>query len=95
MNEAFDTFINSESFVFKSMLQGLAPQQIALLKALAREPFNSIMSNRYMNSHHLKSVGGVQAAIKRLTQLDLIEKNREKTWQIVDPILSYWLLTNY
>ncbi|MDY0374552.1 MAG: ATP-binding protein [Desulfobacterium sp.] len=95
MNEAFDTFINSESFVFKSMLQGLAPQQIALLKALAREPSNSIMSNRYMNSHHLKSVGGVQAAIKRLTQLDLIEKDREKTWQIVDPILSYWLLTNY
>jgi hypothetical protein len=95
LHEAFDRFLNAESFVFESILQGLAPQQIALLKALAREPANSIMSNRYMQAHQLKSVGGVQAAVKKMIQLDLIEKDGQKIWKLVDPILSYWLLANY
>jgi hypothetical protein len=95
MYQAFNLFINAESFIFESILQGLAPQQIALIKALAREPSNSIMSNRYMHAHHLKSVGGVQAAVKKMTQLDLIEKDEQKIWRLVDPILSYWLLAKY
>jgi len=95
LDKAFTTFVNAESIVFESILQGLAPQQIAMLKALAREPSNSIMSNRYMHANHLKSVGGVQAAVKKLTQLDLIEKDEQKAWCLVDPILAYWLLANY
>ena len=95
VDNAFEIFLEGESIVFESMLQGVAPQQIALLKALAREPSPSIMSNRYMNTHDLKSVGGVQSAVKKLTQMDFIEKNDQKVWHLVDPIFSVWLNRTY
>lgn len=87
----FNDFLESEAMVFESVLQGLTPQQIALLKALAREPSGSILSAKYMQVHQLKSVGGVQAAVKKLVALDLIEKNDYQVWCLVDPIMKVWL----
>ncbi|MFO7749334.1 MAG: hypothetical protein R6V54_04505 [Desulfobacteraceae bacterium] len=87
----FSDFLESEAMVFESVLQGLRPQQIALLKALAREPSGSILSAKYMQGHQLKSIGGIQAAVKKLVTLDLIEKDDDQAWCLVDPILRFWL----
>lgn len=91
IQKAFSLLLNTETVAFESLLLGVAPQQIALLKAIAREPAKKILTNHYMHIHGLKSIGGVQAATKRLSQLDLIEKDDEKTWHVVDPIFSQWL----
>lgn len=91
VEKAFSFLMQTEAVVFEAVLQGLAPQQIALLKALAKEPSPSILSNKYMNSHGLKSIGGIQSALKRLVHKDLIEREQDGPWQLVDPILKEWL----
>jgi DNA-binding MarR family transcriptional regulator len=89
--------IQGEKPVFEAIIQGLTPQQIALLKAVAKEPSRFIMSMNYMKRHHLNSIGGIQSAAKKLEQLDCIEREQGATggrWRVVDPLLGRWL-TDY
>jgi hypothetical protein len=89
--EGYKELIQTEAPVFEAMIQGLAPRQIALLRALAKEPSKSVMSMAYIKRHNLKSVGGIQAALLKLSKLDYIEKGDSNVWRIVDPILHHWL----
>lgn len=91
VKEAYDVMVNSEKVLFEAILQGLAPKQIAMLKAVAREPSKSIFSIDYMKRHDLGSTGGAQGALKRLTALDVIEQDSEKCWKVVDPVFCSWL----
>jgi len=91
ISEAQEMLLESERSLFEAIVQGLAPQQIALLKAIAREPAASIFSIDYMKRNELGSTGGVQGALKKLTLLDLIEQDPEKCWKVVDPVFSIWL----
>jgi len=58
---------------------------------LAKEGVITIFSVNYMKNHRLGSTGGVQGAIKRLLALDLVEKNDDSVWMVVDPIFKYYL----
>lgn len=87
----FEYLLSSEQQTFEAILQGLAPKQISLLKAIACEPSPSIFSMEYMQHHRLGSTGGVQGAMKRLTALDLVEKTEANYFQVVDPIFKEWL----
>lgn len=91
ISAAYQVLIDSERPVFESIVQGLAPKQIALLKAIAEEPAASIFSIDYMKRHGLGSTGGVQGAVKKLASLDLIEQKACQRWEVVDPILNVWL----
>lgn len=91
VREGFRDLLGSEQPVFEAILQGLAPQQIALLKAIAEEQSAAIFSVNYMKNHRLGSTGGVQGAIKRLLALDLVEKNDSSAWRVVDPIFADYL----
>ncbi len=92
VKEGFRDLLGSEQPVFEAILQGLAPQQIALLKAVAEEQTAAIFSINYMKNHRLGSTGGVQGAIKRLLALDLVEKNDNSAWKVVDPIFADYLI---
>jgi hypothetical protein len=91
IKEALELMIDNEIFFFQAILQALAPRQIALLRALAVEPSKTILSNRYISRNDLGSIGGVQAALKKLRQLDLVEKDADSRYQLVDPIFRIWL----
>jgi len=42
--------------------------------------------------HRLGSSGAVQGALKKLSELDLIEKDRnDGCWRVTDPIFRRWL----
>jgi hypothetical protein len=88
---ALEMMIDNEIYFYEATLQALAPRQIALLRALAVEPTKTILSNRYISRHDLGSVGGAQAALKKLRQLDLIEKDPDSPYRLVDPIFRIWL----
>ena len=88
---ALELMINNEIFFYQAILQALAPRQIALLRALAVEPSKTLLSTHYISRHDLGSVGGVQAAMKKLRQLDLVEKDPDSRYQLVDPIFRIWL----
>ncbi len=87
----FDALIAAEHPVFEAIVQGLAPKQVALLKALSKERSSSLFSMDYMRRHNLGSVGGVQGAVKRLSELDLIERDDRRRWSVVDPLFELWL----
>ena len=91
INEAYQDMIEESAIAFEAILQGLSPKQIALLKALAKESSSSVLSMNYMQKHKLKSIGGIQAALKKLSQLDLIEKTNDNIWRVVDPVFADWL----
>jgi hypothetical protein len=91
IKEALELMINNEIFFYQAILQALAPRQIALLRALAVEPSKTLLSTHYISRHGLGSIGGVQAALKKLRQLDLIEKDPGSRYHLVDPIFRIWL----
>ncbi len=92
VDEGLRLLYENESYVFEAIVQGLSPKQIAVLKAVAREPSKSILSARYMAKHGLKSIGGVQAGLKKLLSLDHVEKSEEGVYRVVDPVFSTWLI---
>ncbi len=65
-------------------------QQTKLVSALAREPTGKPYSVEYMARHGLGSIGGVQGALRRLLELDYIEK-RDNFYVLVDPVFGTWL----
>ncbi|MBI9084486.1 MAG: hypothetical protein JEZ11_12875 [Desulfobacterales bacterium] len=85
----FEKLIASERYGYENLIKGLTSAQTALLKALAADPGQRLHTAEYMASHKL-TLGGIQSAQKRLTQLDLIEKC-QGIWRIVDPIFAEWL----
>ena len=88
---ALKIMIDNEIYFYQATLQALAPRQIALLRAVAIEPQKTLFSNRYISRHDLGSIGGVQSALKKLRQMDLVEIGAEGQHQVVDPIFSIWL----
>ena len=94
VQRGFVELVEGETPVFEAILQGLAPRQIALLRAVAKEPSSSIMSMAYTKKHDLKSIGGIQSAVKKLEELDYIEREavgKKGRWVVVDPLLAKWL----
>lgn len=81
----------AEGPVFEAILQGLSPIQTGLLSALAREPAKALFSVDYMRRHDLGSIGGIQGAVRRLTSLDLVEKDEQERWRLTDPVLAEWI----
>ncbi len=83
--------IKSELPVFEGILLGLTPVQIGLIKAFTVEPTKSLFGQEYIQRHRLGSLGGVQAAKKKLLLLDLIEE-QNKVWTLVDPLFKEYLM---
>ncbi len=88
--KGFKRVIEEESVVFEAMVQGLSLVQIKVISALSQEPTEKPYSVNYMARHGLGSVGGVQGAVKRLLEMDYIEK-RDKLFLVVDPVFGIWL----
>ena len=90
VNAGFEKLMASERYGYENTIQGLTASQIALLRALAMAPNKKIHTAEYLARHNL-SLGGIQYAQKKLVQLDLIEKNDDGAWHVVDPLFGSWL----
>ena len=90
LNYAMRQMLYDETPLFEVMLQNLKSGQITFLYSLAEEITKTPFANNYLVRHRLGSMGGVQAAIKKLVLLDYIEKTTQG-WKVVDPIFALWL----
>jgi len=88
--KSYERVLDEERHFFEATLQGLTLRQIALLKAIAGDPGLPVFSSAFLGRHRL-SQGMVQKALPKLVRLDLIEKNEQNKWHIVDPLLKDWL----
>ncbi len=91
IHQGMEKLILSEKPVFEASIQGLSPHQRLLLRALAEEPTTKILAASYIQRHRLGSIGGVQHSVRRTEELDLIEKDEQGAWRLVDPVLAIWL----
>ncbi|MEW6558336.1 MAG: hypothetical protein AB1349_13480 [Elusimicrobiota bacterium] len=82
--------LSEETPLFEMMLQNLRPGQISFLIALAKESTKTPFTTDYLLRHHLGSIGGVQAAIRKLISLDYI-KRTDSIWEVTDPVFALWL----
>lgn len=90
LHEGLKQMLLEEMPLFELMLQALRPRQIALLYAIAKEATKTPFATAYLTRHRLGSLGGVQAAIKKLPEMDYLEKT-SAGWKVVDPIFAHWL----
>jgi hypothetical protein len=90
LNEGLAQLLLEETPLYETMLQSLRPRQIGLLAATAKEPTKMTFAADYLGRHRLGSVGGVQAALKKLLEMDYLEK-QPSGWKVVDPLLALWL----
>lgn len=88
--QAYESVLQQEAMFFQANLQNLSLKQIQLLKALAVDPGASVFSHEFLNRHGF-SVSTVQRVLARMTDLDLVEKDQEKTCHLVDPLFAEWL----
>jgi hypothetical protein len=77
--------------LFESMIQAIPPQQRLLLRALAKEPTDKLMSRDYLKKHDIGSTSAIAHSTKQLSNLDYIEEGDDKIWRVVDPVFSLWL----
>ncbi|MBI4350999.1 MAG: ATP-binding protein [Elusimicrobia bacterium] len=90
LHDGFRQMLIEETPLFELMLQALRPRQIALLHAIAKEATKAPFAAAYLTRHRLGSLGGVQAAIKKLPEMDYLERT-PAGWKVVDPIFAHWL----
>lgn len=87
--------IESASGLFREILSGLTIRQKELLIAIAKEGVAAnITSSKFISSHGLKSSSSVQAAAKKLSELNIITKS-ESGYTLTDKFLRLWLQTTY
>lgn len=88
----FNDLLSAEKSVFEAIAQGLPAQQRLFLRALATEPTDHPYSKNYARKHNIGSLSAMQNAVKQLEQLDLIEKEENGVWRLVDPVFRMWLI---
>lgn len=91
--QAYEKVIEEERFFFEATIQGITLKQLSLLKAIANSPDLPVFSSAFLSQYRLAQ-GMIQKALPKLSRLDLIEKNSENTWRIVDPLFEDWLKRN-
>jgi len=89
VDAALDRLLETERYGYEAVIRGLTRGQTALLRAVAADPGDRILSREFMTRHHL-SAGGIQSAIKKLVEQDLVEKHDDQ-WRVVDPVFGLWL----
>jgi uncharacterized protein len=91
--EALEAVLRSENARFTLVWENATQPQRLLLQALAAEsgrPF----SNGYRVAHELPPVSGVQRALGRLVENELVRKTPEGHYEVAEPFLREWVL-NY
>ena len=81
--------------VYRELLSGMTIRQKETLIAISKtEPASNITSATFIKTYGLLSPSSVQAAVKKLTELNLIAKNEGKYYN-TDKFFSLWLKQTY
>ncbi|MEW5774533.1 MAG: ATP-binding protein [Thermodesulfobacteriota bacterium] len=87
-HDAMRRLLAQEQHGFEAILQGLTDVQVKILRGLAASPVESPTGKEFLARCGV-SPGGAQKALKRLWELDLIERN--KSLRLSDPVFALWL----
>jgi uncharacterized protein len=90
LDRALGLVLQSEHAHFSLVWDGLAAGQRVLLEALAREPGRPL-AGEYRTRHRLAGPSSVQAALTALIDRELIERESDGGYRVMEPFLTEWL----
>jgi hypothetical protein len=90
LDRALGLVLQSEHAHFSLVWEGLAAGQRVLLEALAREPGRPL-GGEYRTRHRLAGPSSVQTSLKALTDRELIERESDGGYRVMEPFLTEWL----
>ena len=90
ISRAFDDLVDAESARYVAVWDRLAAGQRALLLALSREP-GRVYAEPFRRRHKLGAASTVQAALRALKKLDLVETTERGGYRLADIFLGLWL----
>jgi hypothetical protein len=90
VGRALDALLASEHNHFARIWDDATATERLLLAALAREP-GRVFSNDYRSRHGLPPATNVQRGISSLARQELVGKDVEGRYEIVEPFLADWV----
>jgi hypothetical protein len=87
---ALKLVLQSEHAHFSLVWDNLSAGQRVLLEALAREPGRPL-SGAYRARHQLAGPSSVQVALKALVDRELVEREPDGGYRVMEPFLTEWL----
>lgn len=92
---ALSDIIDFNAATYREILSGIPLRQKELLLSIAKnEPATGITSSHFIKANRLLSASSVQAAAKKLTDLNIIIKS-ENAYSVSDRFFSIWLNKTY
>jgi uncharacterized protein len=90
VERALEALLASEHNHFARIWDDATPTERLLLAALAREP-GRVFSSDYRRQHRLPAATNVQRGISSLVRQELVAKDAEGLYEIVEPFLADWI----
>jgi hypothetical protein len=90
LSRALELVLQSEHAHFSLVWDGLSAGQRLLLEALAREPGRPLVG-AYRARHQLAGASSIQAALKALVDRELVEREPDGGYRVMEPFLTEWL----
>jgi AAA+ ATPase superfamily predicted ATPase len=90
LSRALELVLQSEHAHFSLVWDGLSAGQRLLLEALAREPGRPL-TGAYRARHQLAGASSIQTALKALVDRELVEREPEGGYRVMEPFLTEWL----
>jgi hypothetical protein len=90
LTRALELVLRSEHAHFSLVWDGLSAGQRLLLEALAREPGRPL-AGPYRARHQLSAASSVQVALKALVDRELVEREPDGGYRVMEPFLVEWL----
>jgi hypothetical protein len=90
LEAAVAAVLRSEGAHFQARWDAASTAQKLVLEALAKEPGRPL-SNAYRSRHELPSVATVQAALRALTERELVGREPDGSHRIFEPFLADWI----
>jgi len=91
VSEAYKILLKDETYGYENILSGLTLIQRSVLRAISLEPTSSVFTTEYLKKYSI-SLGGLQKALKALLSKDIVEKDEEGIYKVVDPVFRSWFI---
>lgn len=87
----FDEVVALEQVDHAELLDGLAPAQQRLLRALARTPTSTVYSHDFLHTVDVSNANSVRKALDVLHRRELVRRGHDGTWRVANPFFREWL----
>lgn len=90
IRRCWEDLSKKQYYLIESLLQSLSTNQYKLLKLLAHHPTKKPIARDYIKKANLANSSAAQA-LKMLEEKDMIYKNENDVWHVLDPFVQYEL----